>query len=89
MAEILINLRQKQVRDFIASKGYGDYFPHHTGHGIGLTHFEAPMIVPHNDQKLKPGMVITIEPGIYVPDIGGVRIEEVILITKNSKKVVH
>lgn len=74
------------VRNFIVKKGYGDYFPHHTGHGIGLTHFEAPMIVPHNDQVLKPGMIIAVEPGIYLPGIGGVRIEKDILITKEGKE---
>ncbi|MCK4400950.1 aminopeptidase P family protein [bacterium] len=78
----------KRVRDFIISKGYGEYFGHHTGHGIGLTHFEAPMIVPYNETELKEGMVITIEPGIYIPNQGGIRLEEDIVVTEAGRKII-
>lgn len=77
----------RAVRDVITGEGYGDNFGHHAGHGIGLTHFEEPMIVPYNEIELKEGMVLTVEPGIYVPGRGGVRIEEVVLITKDGKEV--
>lgn len=76
------------VRTFITKNGYGEYFGHHTGHGIGLTHFEAPMIVPYNDVELKEGMVITIEPGIYIPNHGGIRLEENIVVTEDGPEIV-
>lgn len=72
------------ARDHITAAGYGDFFPHSLGHGIGLEVHEAPTIKnsePFAKTKLLPGMAITIEPGIYLPDIGGVRIEDTILIT--------
>lgn len=74
----------KAARGYIAAEGYGDYFGHGLGHGIGLEIHEAPAIrnkLPFKDMLLEPGMVITIEPGIYLPDIGGVRIEDSIVIT--------
>lgn len=75
------------ARESIASKGYGDYFTHSLGHGIGLEIHESPILRQngiHRDLLLQPGMVITIEPGIYLPKIGGVRLEDTILITENG-----
>ena len=63
------------ARGVIASAGYGDYFTHRTGHGIGLDVHEEPYIGPDGEVVLENGMTFTIEPGIYVPGIGGVRIE--------------
>lgn len=72
------------VRDVIAEYGYGDYFIHSTGHGVGLEIHEWPGINQNDETVLKPGMVITIEPGIYIPKFGGVRIEDTIVITENG-----
>lgn len=75
------------ARQFIASKGYGNYFTHSLGHGVGLEIHEPPTLRqqgPFKDTPLQPGMVITIEPGIYLPQIGGVRLEDTILITPSG-----
>ncbi|WP_068468675.1 M24 family metallopeptidase [Candidatus Protochlamydia phocaeensis] len=72
------------ARSFITSKGYGEHFTHSLGHGIGLDIHEPPTLRsqgPYANSPLQPGMVITIEPGIYLPGIGGVRLEDTILIT--------
>ncbi|CAD5244199.1 Xaa-Pro dipeptidase PepQ [Thermococcus camini] len=74
------------VRDVIAEYGYGDYFIHSTGHGVGLEIHEWPRVSQFDETELKPGMVITIEPGIYLPKFGGVRIEDTVLITENGAK---
>lgn len=59
----------------------GDYFPHHAGHGLGLTHPEAPYFVRQANETLVAGDVVTLEPGLYVPNVGGIRIEHNYLIT--------
>jgi Xaa-Pro aminopeptidase len=72
------------ARGYITSQGFGDQFTHNLGHGVGLEIHEAPglrNISPQGDVLLKPGMVITIEPGIYLSDVGGVRIEDTVVIT--------
>lgn len=66
----------RAVRDVIASAGFGEFFLHRTGHGFGLEAHEAPYITSDNAQVLQPGMTFTIEPGVYLPDEGGVRIED-------------
>lgn len=75
------------ARNYIAEKGYGEHFTHNLGHGVGLEIHEAPMLSqkgPDRNVKLEEGMVITIEPGIYLPDIGGVRLEDCVAITANG-----
>ncbi|MGJ7912074.1 M24 family metallopeptidase [Neobacillus sp. LXY-1] len=74
------------TRDYITEKGYGDYFGHSTGHGIGLEVHEGPALSAKSDLVLEPGMVVTCEPGIYIPGLGGVRIEDDTLITEDSNE---
>lgn len=69
------------TRDFISEKGYGKYFGHSTGHGIGLEIHEGPALSIRSEIILEPGMIVTVEPGIYIPGLGGVRIEDDIRIT--------
>ncbi len=72
------------ARKMIEKRGYGDYFSHSLGHGVGLDIHELPRLSPHDQTILQPGMVITIEPGIYVPEIGGIRIEDTVVVTENG-----
>ncbi|NJE03335.1 Xaa-Pro dipeptidase PepQ [Thermococcus sp. MV11] len=74
------------VRDVIKEYGYGDNFIHSTGHGVGLEIHEWPRVSQFDETVLKPGMVITIEPGIYLPKFGGVRIEDTVVITENGAR---
>jgi Xaa-Pro aminopeptidase len=69
------------AREVIADAGYGEYFVHRTGHGLGLSGHEPPWIMPGNDTELRPGVVHSIEPGIYLPGEFGVRLEEIVHIT--------
>lgn len=75
-------------RDIIEEAGYGDYFTHTTGHGVGLDVHEAPMAAARSDETLRENMTLTIEPGIYVPGRGGVRIEDTLLITAGAPKII-
>jgi len=74
-------------RRVITEKGYGRYFGHGTGHGVGLEIHEAPTVSSKSETLLKPGMVITVEPGIYLPGKFGVRIEDMVLITNKGNEV--
>jgi Xaa-Pro aminopeptidase len=75
------------ARKIIESGGYGKKFGHGLGHGLGLDVHEGPRVGPTSETALEPGMVITIEPGIYLPGWGGVRIEDDILVTKEGCEV--
>jgi len=76
----------RKVRGFIAEAGYPVY-PHHTGHGIGVSTHEEPRIVPYNSIPLEPGMVIMLEPGIYFPQEAAVRLEDAVLVTSDGAVV--
>ena len=75
------------ARNYINEKGYGEYFRHSTGHGVGLEIHEKPNLSPKNYKRLQSGNVVTIEPGIYIPGSFGVRIEDMAIITKNSCEI--
>lgn len=74
-------------RDIIAEAGYGDNFGHSLGHGVGLAVHESPRVGPHADNVLKPDMVFTVEPGIYLTGWGGVRIEDIVVLGEDGAKV--
>lgn len=74
-------------RDYITEKGYGPNFGHSTGHGLGMEVHEVPRLSMVVEEILQPGMVVTVEPGIYIAGIGGVRIEDDIVITQNGNEI--
>ncbi|WP_088104714.1 M24 family metallopeptidase [Halalkalibacter urbisdiaboli] len=74
------------TRDYIKEKGYGDYFGHSTGHGLGMEVHEGPTLSMKTDTVLEPGMIVTVEPGIYIAGVGGTRIEDDTLITKDGNR---
>lgn len=86
-AGVPLNEIDKIARDIITNAGYGEYFPHRLGHGLGLEEHEYQDVSSTNTNKLEAGMVITIEPGIYVPGVAGVRIEDDILVTKDGYEI--
>jgi Xaa-Pro aminopeptidase len=75
------------ARKIITDAGYGEYFSHGLGHGLGIAVHEAPTVRNEDNTVLEPGMVVTVEPGIYIPGKGGVRIEDLVLITKDGCEV--
>lgn len=74
------------TRNYISKHGYGQYFGHSTGHGIGLDIHEGPTLSLRSTQLLEKGMVVTVEPGIYIAGVGGVRIEDDILLTEDGNE---
>jgi len=74
----------KAARDVIEAHGYGEFFGHGTGHGVGLAVHEAPRLAARDNTVLEAGMVVTVEPGIYLPGQGGVRIEDSVLVEQDG-----
>ena len=74
-------------RGHITKAGYGDAFNHGLGHGLGLDVHEAPSLSWRSKDKLEAGMVVTVEPGIYLPGVGGIRIEDDVLVTPTGRRV--
>lgn len=74
------------TRDYITEKGYGKYFGHSTGHGLGLEVHENPRLASNSETVLQTNMAVTVEPGIYIPDVGGCRIEDDIIVTDDGNK---
>jgi Xaa-Pro aminopeptidase len=72
------------ARDLISAGGYGDFFGHGLGHGVGLEVHEFPTVSPRSEDMAEEGMIFTVEPGIYLPDVGGVRIEDMVQVTADG-----
>lgn len=77
----------RAARSYIEKRGFGEQFGHGLGHGVGLEVHESPAINRRSKKPLKAGMVITIEPGIYIPQWGGIRIEDMVLVTEDGCRV--
>jgi len=75
------------AREVIEKAGYGENFGHGLGHGIGLEGHEVPRLSPQGEDELQPGMTVTVEPGIYLPGWGGVRIEDLVVIEKDGCRI--
>jgi Xaa-Pro aminopeptidase len=74
----------ERARAIITAAGYGDFIVHSLGHGLGLRVHESPSLSIHSDDVLQPGNVVTVEPGVYLPGWGGVRIEDVVVVTEDG-----
>ena len=85
--EVAASEVDKTARRVIEKAGFGEYFVHNLGHGVGLEVHEAPILSPDSKDILATGNVVTDEPGVYVPGLGGVRIEDTILVTKNGAEI--
>lgn len=88
-AGIVAREADKLARSIIRQAGYGRNFGHGLGHGVGLAVHESPSLNRHRRNKLQPGMVVTVEPGIYIPGWGGVRLENMVVIEENGCTVLN
>jgi Xaa-Pro aminopeptidase/Xaa-Pro dipeptidase len=74
----------KAARECLDAGGLGERFVHSTGHGVGLDVHEMPSLAMSSEDVLQPGMVVTVEPGVYLPGIGGVRVEDLLVVTEDG-----
>ncbi|MEO8397543.1 MAG: M24 family metallopeptidase, partial [Chloroflexota bacterium] len=82
---VAMEVVDQAARKVITEAGYGEYFTHRTGHGLGLdTHEPIPQIANGVKDILEPGMVFTVEPGVYIPGLGGARVEDNVAITETG-----
>jgi Xaa-Pro aminopeptidase len=77
------------ARDIIAKAGYGQNFGHALGHGVGIAIHEAPRLSSRNRKRLKSGMVVTVEPGIYIPGWGGIRLENMVVVREDGCEILN
>ena len=77
----------KAARDVLRARGFGPQFKHSTGHGVGLEIHEPPRIAAGQETRLEAGMVITIEPGVYLPGKFGIRIEDMVAVTAKGGRI--
>jgi Xaa-Pro dipeptidase len=83
---VMMSEIDRKVKDFLKERGYGEYILHRTGHGFGITGHEAPYLAEGYNRPLEPNMVVSIEPGIYIPEVGGFRHSDTVLITEDGYK---
>jgi Xaa-Pro aminopeptidase len=76
-----------EARSVIEQAGFGRFFDHGVGHGLGMELHESPRLRKQSETILQPGMIVTVEPGIYLPDWGGIRIEDDVLVTSDGCEV--
>jgi len=86
-AEVATGEVDRVCRELIAEAGFGEAFEHGTGHGVGLDIHEAPSVAPGSTAILAPGVVVTVEPGVYLAGVGGVRVEDTIVVTHDAARV--
>lgn len=88
MAGVSCSEIDKAVRDYLKGSNLADYFVHSTGHGVGLEVHEKPALSPTSEAKLEENMVVTVEPGVYIPGQGGIRIEDTVIVKKDGCEIV-